>query len=166
MRKILAISLLIALCMGINLYAQENQTINTSEILKNIREKEKALNIREADLNAKEARLNAMEQDLLARENDIKKIRDEVSKELKILGEKQDKELDNLVNVYSKAKPKAAANIIREMDMGTALAIFNKMTPNVAGKILNELGKTDPEFASKMAEKLTYQPKFGDDKKK
>lgn len=51
------------------------------------------------------------------------------------------------------------------MDVSTALIIFRKMTPNVAGKILNELGKTDPEFASKMAEKLTYQPKFGEGKK-
>lgn len=136
--------------------------IDTTAKIKELREKEKNLNIREADLNAKEARLNAIEQDLLARESDIKKIRDEVSAKLEELKGKQDKELDNLVKVYSTTKPKAAANIIMTMDLGTALVIFKKMTPNVAGKILNEIGKINPEYASKMAETLTYQPKFGD----
>ena len=107
-----------------------------------------------------------MEQDLLAREADIKKIRDEVSAQLKSLGEQQNEELDKLVKVYSTSKPKAAANIIVTMDIDTAVAIFSRMTPNVAGKILNELGKANPEYASKMAERLTYQPVFGDDKKK
>ncbi len=148
-------------------YAQEqNKVIDTTAILKELREKEKNLNIREADLNAKEARLNAMEQDLLARENDIKKIRDEVSAQLKSLGEQQNKELDNLVKVYSTSKPKSVANIITTMDIDTAVAIFSRMTPNVAGKILNELGKSNPEYASKMAERLTYQPVFGDEKAK
>ena len=99
-------------------------------------------------------------------ENDIKKIRDEVSAQLKSLGEQQNKELDNLVKVYSTSKPKSVANIITTMDVDTAVAIFSRMTPNVAGKILNELGKSNPEYASKMAERLTYQPVFGDDKKK
>lgn len=148
-------------------YAQEqNKVIDTTAILKELREKEKNLNIREADLNAKEARLNAMEQDLLARENDIKKIRDEVSAQLKSLSEQQDKELDNLVKVYSTSKPKSVANIITTMDIDTAVSIFSRMTPNVAGKILNELGKSNPEYASKMAERLTYQPVFGDEKAK
>ncbi len=145
---------------------QNRNVIDTTSILKELREKEKNLNIREADLNAKEARLNAMEQDLLARESDIKKIRDEVSTQLQSLGEKQNKELDKLVNVYSKSKPKSAASIIVTMDIDTAVAIFSRMTPNVAGKILNELGKSNPDYASKMAERLTYQPVFGDEKKK
>ena len=75
---------------------QNNKVIDTTTILKELREKERNLNIREADLNAKEARLNAMEQDLLSRESDIKKIRDEVSSQLKSLSEQQNKELDNL----------------------------------------------------------------------
>lgn len=168
-----ASSYLIGLCL-ISLfvfsaaYAQEQngKVIDTTAILKELREKKKNLNIREADLNAKEARLNAMEQDLLARENDIKKIRDEVSAQLKSLSEQQDKELDNLVKIYSTSKPKSVANIITTMDIDTAVAIFSRMTPNVAGKILNELGKSNPEYASKMAERLTYQPVFGDEKAK
>lgn len=168
MKKIIVISLLL---FSFNIvYAQNNQqnqnVIDTTAILKELREKEKNLNIREADLNAKEARLNAMEQDLLARETDIKKIRDEVTTQLKSLGEQQNKELDKLVKVYSTSKPKAAANIIVTMNIDTAISIFSRMTPNVAGKILNELGKIDPEYASKMAERLTYQPVFGDNKKK
>ncbi len=145
---------------------QNKNIIDTTSILKELREKEKSLNIREADLNAKEARLNAMEQDLLARESDIKKIRDEVSTQLKSLGEKQNKELDKLVKVYSTSKPKSVANVIVTMNIDTAVAIFSRMTPNIAGKILNELGKINPEYASKMAERLTYQPVFGDEKKK
>ena len=143
---------------------QNNKVIDTTTILKELREKERNLNIREADLNAKEARLNAMEQDLLSRESDIKKIRDEVSSQLKSLSEQQNK--DNLVKIYSTSKPKSVANIITTMEIDTAVAIFSRMTPNVAGKLLNELGKSNPEYASKMAERLTYQPVFGDDKRK
>lgn len=167
MKKIAALCLIFLFAFGAA-YAEEqnSKVIDTTAILKELREKEKNLNIREADLNAKEARLNAMEHDLLARENDIKKIRDEVAAQLKSLGEQQNKELDNLVKVYSSSKPKSVANIITTMDIDTAVAIFSRMTPNVAGKILNELGKSNPEYASKMAERLTYQPVFGDDKKR
>lgn len=167
MRKIVTLCLISLFAFGAA-YAEEQNSkiIDTTAILKELREKEKNLNIREADLNAKEARLNAMEQDLLARENDIKKIRDEVSSQLKSLGEQQNKELDNLVKIYSTSKPKSVANIITTMDIDTAVAIFSRMTPNVAGKLLNELGKSNPEYASKMAERLTYQPVFGDDKKR
>ena len=154
MKKVVLILVITIISVNM-LYAQDNKNvIDTTAILKELREKEKNLNIREADLNAKEARLNAMEQDLLAREADIKKIRDEVSAQLKSLGEQQNEELDKLVKVYSTSKPKAAANIIVTMDIDTAVAIFSRMTPNV------------PEYASKMAERLTYQPVFGDDKKK
>lgn len=167
MKKIL-FTLIIFLFTTNILYAQnqDNKIIDTTAILKELREKEKNLNIREADLNAKEARLNAMEQDLLARENDIKKIRDEVSAQIKSLSDQQDKELDNLVDMYSKSKPRSVAKIISTMEIDTAIAIFSRMKPNIAGSILNELGKSDPEYASKMAERLTYQPTFGDTKKR
>lgn len=165
------IFIIFIICLLVSNYIEaaeqnNNKVIDTTAILKQLREKERDLNIREADLNAKEARLNAMEQDLLSRENDIKNIREEVSSQLKSLSEQQDTELDNLVKVYSTSKPKSVANIIITMDVDTAVAIFSRMTPNVAGKILNELGKSNPEYASKMAERLTYQPVFGDDKKK
>lgn len=165
------IFIIFIICLLVSNYIEaaeqnNNKVIDTTAILRQLREKERDLNIREADLNAKEARLNAMEQDLLSRENDIKNIREEVSSQLKSLSEQQDTELDNLVKVYSTSKPKSVANIIITMDVDTAVAIFSRMTPNVAGKILNELGKSNPEYASKMAERLTYQPVFGDDKKK
>ena len=78
-----ASSYLIGLCL-ISLFAfsasyaqeQNGKVIDTTAILKELREKEKNLNIREADLNAKEAMINAMEEDFLSRDNDIKKIRD------------------------------------------------------------------------------------------
>ena len=89
---------------------QNNKVIDTTTILKELREKERNLNIREADL-------------WLKPENTI-------------------------------------------VAIDTAVAIFSRMTPNVAGKLLNELGKSNPEYASKMAERLTYQPVFGDDKRK
>lgn len=166
MKKLVIILTLSLFAVNTAYSQQDNKVIDTTAILKELREKEKNLNIREADLNAKEARLNAMEQDLLSRESDIKKIRDEVSAQLKSLSEQQNKELDNLVKVYSTSKPKSVANIITTMDIDTAVSIFSRMTPNVAGKILNELGKSNPEYASKMAERLTYQPVFGDDKKR
>ena len=143
-------------------FAQTNdKIIDTTEILRELREKEKTLNIREADLNAKEARLNAMEQDLLARESDIKKIREEVTRQLEALSNTKDKELDNLVNIYSKAKPKSAAIIISQMETTTAIAIFKRMTPNISGKIVDAMSKVNPAYASRMAEMLTNQPKFG-----
>lgn len=139
---------------------REEKLIDAQSLIKELREKEKALNAREADLNAREARLDTLQKDILDRENDLKKMRQEVSDRLEELKGAEDEELDKLAKIYSSAKPKSAAAIFVKMDLEKAVAVFRKMTPSAAGKILNEMGRLDPAYASKLSEGLTPRPVF------
>lgn len=132
-------------------------SVNIESIIKELKEREKKLNEREIDLNAREERLNTLEKEILARENDLKKLRKEVTDRITELRAEEDKELDNLARMYSSAKPKSAAAIIVKMDLEKAVSIFRRLSPQSAGKLLNEMGKIDPLYASKLSEQLTPQ---------
>lgn len=138
----------------------QQKLVDPQALLKDLREKEQVLNTKEADLNAREARLKTIEQNLTVRENELKKMRQDVTDRLKELDVKNDEELNKLAKIYGSTKPKAAAAIFIEMEMDKALSIFRRMNPSAAGKILNEMGRINPGFASKLSEGLTPQPVF------
>ncbi|MBQ3033168.1 MAG: hypothetical protein IJD28_02210 [Deferribacterales bacterium] len=137
---------------------KEEKLIDVQGLIKELREKEKALNTREADLNAREARLDALEKEILNRESELKKLRNDVTKRIDELKGAENSELDKLAKMYSSAKPKSAAAILVQMDIEKAVSIFRRMTPSAAGKVLNEMGKLNPLYASKLSESLTPQP--------
>ncbi len=134
---------------------KQDKLIDVEKLIAELKEKEKALDARQADLNAREARLNTLEKEILSREDDLKKLRKEVTDKITELRGEEDKELDNLARMYSSAKPKSAAAIFVKMDLDKAIAIFRRMSPQSAGKLLNEMGKLDPIYASKLSEGLT-----------
>ena len=137
---------------------KDDKFIDVQALVKELREKEKALNLRESDLNAREARLDALEKEILSRESELKKLRNDVSLRIDELKDTEDSELDKLAKMYSSAKPKSAVAILVQMDIEKAVAIFRTMTPSSAGKVLNEMGKVNPLYASKLSEALTPQP--------
>lgn len=138
----------------------QEKLVDPQALLKDLREREQTLNTREADLNARETRLKTIEQNLSVRENELKQMRQDVTDRLKELDVKNDEELNKLAKIYASTKPKSAAVIFIEMDIDKALSIFRRMNPSAAGKILNEMGRINPAFASKLSEGLTPQPVF------
>lgn len=142
------------------LSSDSDKLVDPQALLKELKEKEGALDARQADLNAREARLNALEQSLSGRENELKKMRQEVTDRLKELDVKEEEELNKLAKIYASTKPKSAAAIFIQMEPDKAVAIFRRMNPSAAGKILNEMGRINPEYASKLSEGLAPQPVF------
>jgi flagellar motility protein MotE (MotC chaperone) len=62
---------------------------------------------------------------------------------------------DNLVAIYAKMQPEAAAIQIAAMDDPMAAAILGKLKPGAAGAILNEM---EAERASRLAVLLASAP--------
>ncbi len=165
------ISIILTLCATIISVAYAQNSIllydtnpaslaDTTTLLNTLKEKERELNTKEADLNAREIRLNALESDLKSREENIVAMRDEVTKKLDELAIKQDEELDKLAKIYQASKAKSAAAILVKTELDQTVALFRRMTPSVAGKILNEMAKVDPAYASNLTMALSPSPAF------
>lgn len=137
-----------------------DKLVDPQVLLNDLREKEKTLGAKEADLNAKEMRLKTLEQSLLDRENELKQMRQTVTDRLKELDVKEDEDLNKLAKIYAATKAKSAAAIFIKMDPEKAVAIFRRMNPSAAAKILNEMGRVNPEYASKLSDGLSPQPIF------
>ena len=112
------------------------------------------LDKREVDLNERELQLNALQSSIVEREKNILNIRGQVDEKLKELEGVKDTQVDRLVELYSATKPKQAANILINTDIGITSSIFKKLQPKVAGKILNEMGKLDADYASRLTDLL------------
>ena len=61
-----------------------------------------------------------------------------------------------LVDIYKKMRPDAAALQISELDEMTAAAILLKLSPRTASTILNEM---DPKLAARLASFVSYAAK-------
>jgi len=129
--------------------------IDLQAIAKALETKRAELNKKEAELNAKEKRLNALEEELIKKEARIAEMRNEVSGYLDKIKKNEDDNLNQLASLYQNTKPKSAAAIIAKMDLTKAVQLFQRINSRAAGKIFSALGKTDPEYASKLSERLT-----------
>ncbi len=128
--------------------------MDLNKIREELDKRRQALDKREVDLNEREMQLNALQSSIVEREKSIFSIRVQVDEKLKELEGAKDVQIDRLVELYSSTKPKQAANILVNTDISTTSSIFRKMKPATAGKILNEMGKIDPEYASKLTDLL------------
>lgn len=153
-KRALLLFFLIAAMLSSYSYAQQEDGSATLIDIKNttqqIREKEKELAIKEQELAAREERLIALEQDLSSREEELSKLRTEISALIKTIDNNNKEELDSLAKLYGSTKPKAAAGILVKTDITKTAAIMKRMTPMNAGRIMAEIGKQDPDYASRL----------------
>lgn len=156
MNKLYVLTLAFVFSLSISAYAEEPQSLNELQKIAATLEQRKAdLDRREADISAREKLLSIKEEELLKKENQITQMKEEVSKYLAGIKESEDKNMDMLAKFYATTKPKSAAAIISKMELDKAVKLFQKIDPRAAGKILSAMGKSDPEFASKVTEQLT-----------
>ena len=80
--------------------------------------------------------INTMKADIIDVKNDIQEIKQLLLKMLDKLKEKDEKQLEDLVKVYSVMKPKLAANILNLMDMPILKEIVKRMGKKKAALIL------------------------------
>lgn len=131
-----------------------DQLVDSQELIKELEERKSVIDRKEIELNEREAQLKILEESIIVRENNILTIRENIDKKLDELEQKGNEEIDKLVKMYSSTKPKAAANILVNLDLPTTTAVFRKLRPDIAGKILNEMSKINADYASKLTKSL------------
>ncbi len=100
--------------------AKRSQEISTRE--ENLKQQTLTLKAAEASMGEKLKHFDLLKQDLL--------------KMLDKLKEREDKQVDDLVKIYTNMKPKQAANILNQMDMITLKEIVRRMVKKKAALIM------------------------------
>ena len=136
-------------------YAQQASLVDIEKAMEVVRAKEKELVAKEQELNAREEQLNTMQKDLIARENELKTIRAEIAQMLNQVSEENENELAGLAKIYGSTKAKSAAATIIKMDIYRSAEIIKRMTTMNAGKLMSEIAKQDPVYASRLSTVLS-----------
>jgi flagellar motility protein MotE (MotC chaperone) len=122
-------------------------------------------NIADAALDARVAwqkkELEATEARLRERIAELEAKRDEYEKWLKLRDDFLTKAEDNVVEIYSRMNPEAAAQQIASMADDTAAAVLAKLKVRVASAILNEM---EPGRGAHLADTLAGMRRTGDGK--
>jgi len=150
--KIKAVLLIIIFAIGVG--AQAESLTDLQAIAKELERRKIELDEKEKNMNSKEERLKALEEELLQKESALRKLKDDISARLAEIKTIEDENLDKLAKAYGSSKAKSAAAIISKMDMEKAVQLFLRMQSMTAGKVMSEMGKTDPDFAAQLSERL------------
>lgn len=147
--------------MQLSVYAQADKLIDLQKWEQRLSEKEMMLQQKEQSLNSKERELNIMLEEIKKGNSRLEQQKKEIAATKKqiealkdALANEENQNLDRLAKIYSSTKAKEAAKIIAEMDVDSAVKLFQRMRPMTAGEILGALGKVNSKFASAVSEKL------------
>lgn len=135
------------------------QDVNLQDLQKRLQDKEVQLSNREKMLNEKEKRLMLLENELNSKQKELEQIRSSLQKMYDEIMTTQDEDVNKLVKTLSNTKPKSAAAIIEKMDMDKAVKVLRNMDPRKAGAIMTALGKSNPDAAAKISDKLVINKK-------
>jgi flagellar motility protein MotE (MotC chaperone) len=138
----------LSLCGAV--FAQEVTLTDIQKANEDIKAKQTELTAKEQELNTREERLNGMQADLAAKEEELSKMRNEITELLNNLSDENNKELDQLAKLYGSTKAKSAAAIFVKMDIPKSAALLRRMTAMNAGRLMAEIAKQDPNYASEL----------------
>ncbi len=109
-----------------------------------LKERDEQMTLREKNLQALEAKIKS----------DLKKIEVALARSEEQVGIKRDlieKNVNNLVKVYSAMKSAEAARLLENLDEGVAVQIVSRMKSKTAGSVL---GKMNTAVAKRISEKI------------
>ncbi|MCA9484096.1 MAG: hypothetical protein KC553_10205 [Nitrospina sp.] len=124
------------------------ETLRMMEI---IERKNRELKQREEEMALREKNLQALEKKI---QEDLDKIETALKRSEEQVGIKRDlieKNVNNLVKVYSAMKAAEAAKLLENLDEGVAVQIVSKMKSKTAGSVL---GKMKTDVAKRISEKI------------
>lgn len=125
-------------------------------LLQALSQRRKQLDARESSLNQREALLKAAEQQLVDKQADFVAMRDEVKKLLGQLNAKEKKRINNLVKLYETMKPRAAANILNDLELKVLLDVVERMKVRRLAPILADM---DPQKARAITRAMATREK-------
>ena len=134
-----------------SVYAQQASLFDIEKAIEQIRAKENELISKEQELNSREEQLNTIQRDLIVKETELRAMRAEIAQMLNQASEESEGELANLAKIYGSTKAKSAAAIIIKMDIHRSAEIIKRMTTINAGKLMSEIAKQDPVYASRLS---------------
>ncbi len=120
-------------------------------LLQELAERRELLDKRERELEQRSVLLKAAEQRIVEKQDEFKKIKLEIKDLLDIKEKEESERLNRLVGIYSNMKPKDAATIFNELDMGVLLDVMQSMT---ARKVAPIIASMDADRARQLTQQL------------
>lgn len=116
----------------------------TRDVLEDMSERRKALDVRERELATREALLRAAEQELERKFEEMSNLRTEIEGLLVRQSEEEEARIKSLVKIYEGMKPKEAARIFDTLDLDVLTSVLSRMSERRLSPILANM---NPERA-------------------
>lgn len=125
-------------------------------LLQELAARRKTLNKREKQLDQREVLLKAAKQKLVEKQEELKKIKLDIKSLLDLKNKEELQRINRLVSIYSNMKPKDAATIFNELDMGVLLDVMQTMKERKIAPIIAAMNaKRARQLTQQLAERLT-----------
>lgn len=129
------------------------------EVLQNLSERRKELDVKESSLERKEAVLKATEQQISQKIAELTSLRDDLKELLKEQSEQENKRISSLVRIYEGMKPSDAANILNSLETDILISVMERMSERKSAPILAAM---DPERAREVTTLLAERKQLPD----
>jgi len=122
------------------------------DLLQRLAERRENLETQEKEMVMREGLLQAAEERIDKKISELKNFQDTIEKLIKTYDEEQVAKIQGLVKIYENMKPKDAARIFEELDMGTLLMVTERMG---ARKLAPIMAKMNPVRATEITVELS-----------
>lgn len=133
---------------------QASLTQTEMDVLQKLSDRRAVLDGRERDLDRREAMLKAAENQIERKIAEMKTLQSTIEGLLRQYNEQEDNKMRSLVKIYENMKPKDAAKIFEQLDMGIMLDVVERMKEQKVAPILAEM---DPAKARQLTSDLAQR---------
>ncbi len=124
------------------------------ELLQELSKRRKELDAREQTIIQREGLLNAAETRIEKKIAELKGVKDDIEQLIQKYEAQEEQQLNDLVAIYEKMKPKDASRIFNDLDIKILLQIFDKMKASKTALILAQMrADRAKEITSRIAER-------------
>lgn len=133
---------------------QANLTPTEMDVLQKLADRRTMLDGRERDVERREAMLKAAESQIDRKISEMKTLQGTIEGLLRQYNEQEDSKMRSLVKIYENMKPKDAARIFEQLDMGILLEVVERMKEQRVAPVLAEM---DPSKARLLTSELAQR---------
>lgn len=124
------------------------------DVLQKLQERRGTLDGRERDIERREALLKAAEDQIERKISEMKSLQNQIEGLLRQYNDQEDSKMRSLVKIYENMKPKDAAKIFEQLDMGIMLEVVERMKEQKVAPILAEMNPVKArELTSELAQR-------------
>jgi flagellar motility protein MotE (MotC chaperone) len=124
------------------------------DVLQKLQERRGSLDVRERDIERREALLKAAEDQIDRKVAEMKTLQHTIEGLLRQYNDQEDNKMRSLVKIYENMKPKEAAKIFEQLDMGILLEVLERMKEQKVAPILAEM---DPSKAKGVTSEMAQR---------